>query len=94
MQVNHNCQILFKFGTGINSARYILPQSNPYVQGVPAQHVIMLLCLLPAWMRRQGLLTQGQGCLKPVSADEQLAVLRRSAPMCVATVPSCASERW
>ena len=28
MLVNHNCKLLFNLGAGINSAGYILPQSD------------------------------------------------------------------
>lgn len=96
MQVNHNCKILFKLGTGINSAGYVLPQSGTCCAGCTSaapEHAV--LWLLPAWVRDFGGFSFGEEWIKAwFSSDNQVAGLRARALMCVATVPSCASERW
>lgn len=87
MQVNHSCQILFWFGTGINSAGYVLPQRDTFylsVQGVPGQRVSTSCCgcCQPGW-EKEGALNSGKRCLKAGSAHTNRSLGWGPVPWCV-----------
>lgn len=71
MQVNPNCKILFKFGTGVNSVEFILLGSSTFclsVPGVPVQHVSTWSCgcCQSGWEKRGALDLGKPSCLSPV----------------------------
>lgn len=98
MQVNRNCLMLFKGEAGMKPAMQIYPRAvglcGACQCNTPAQLAVFAASLDEKARTRSLGEEQFKACFCPFQACFCRRRRRRSAPMRVATVPSCASERW